>query len=207
MARPNNRYSRLVSWLKVLLPVTALALLSTMFLISKSIDPTRSLTYARINLEELTGEQRISGPRFSSVTEDGAAITFSAESAVPEMGTSNRFTAKTLAARIETPDGAAVDIDAALAVIDGGTKTVDLSGGVTLVTSTDYRIQSDGLTTALDATHVETTGSVTADGPMGHLTAGHAEITRNDAEEGAYLLVFKGGVKLIYQPKTEGEEK
>ena len=143
MDRSDNSYSRFVSWLKVLLPVSALALLSTMFLISKSIDPTTALSYARVNLEELTGDQRIDSPKFSSVTEDGAALSFSAKSAVPDTEKQNVFTADVLTARIETPDGGAVDIDAAKAVIDGTANRVNLSGGVTLVTSTDYEIATD----------------------------------------------------------------
>lgn len=207
MVRPDNPYSRFIAWLKVLLPVSALALLSTMFLISKSVDPTTSLTYARVNLDELTGDQRIDSPRFSSVTEDGAAITFSARSAVPDPEQTNVFNASGLAARIETPDGGAVDINASSAVINGQSNVVDLSGGVTLVTSTNYHIATTGLSTALDATSARTLGPVEADGPMGHLTAGQAEITREGEGSDTYLLVFKGGVKLIYDPNTEGTYK
>jgi len=203
MASYNDTYSRMVAWLKVLLPVTALALLSTMFLISKSIDPTRALSYARVNLEELTGEQKISDPRFSAVTEDGAAISFSAQSATPDPDRSNLFSAEVLAARIETPNGAVIDINAAEAVIDGGSNRVDLRGGVKLVTSTNYQISTDGLTTSMDATHVESTGPVNAEGPMGTLTAGHAEILKRDGKDGAYVLVFKDGVKLVYDPQKE----
>lgn len=207
MDRSDNSYSRFISWLKVLLPVSALALLSTMFLVSKSVDPTTSLTYARVNLEELTGDQRIDSPRFSSVTEDGAAITFSAKSAVPDPNQTNVFTAEVLSARIETPDGGAVDIDAAKALIDGTSNIVDLSGGVTLVTSTNYEIATKGLTTAMDTTFAKSSGPVEARGPMGHIFAGRAELTRQGNDNTTYLLVFKEGVKLIYEPQIEGEEK
>ena len=207
MDRSDNSYSRFVSWLKVLLPVSALALLSTMFLISKSIDPTTALSYARVNLEELTGDQRIDSPKFSSVTEDGAALSFSAKSAVPDTEKQNVFTADVLTARIETPDGGAVDIDAAKAVIDGTANRVNLSGGVTLVTSTDYEIATDGLITAMDATYAKSSGPVEATGPMGQMTAGSAEITRQGDGSSTYLLVFKDGVKLVYKPQTEGEVK
>lgn len=201
----NNTYSRMVAWLKVLLPLIALGLLSTMFLISKSIDPTKSLTYARVNLDEIMREQKISGPSFSSVTEDGAAITFSADSARPEEG-KNRYSAKEMVARIETPDGGTIDIDAKDAMIDGGTNKIDLSGGVTLVTSTKYTIQTEGLQTAMDATAVTSNGTVTATGPLGKITAGRASIAQQDNKTGTYLLVFKDGVKLVYTPLVKGEE-
>ena len=39
-----DRYTRLVSWLKVLFPLMALGLLSTLFLLSRAIDPGHVLT-------------------------------------------------------------------------------------------------------------------------------------------------------------------
>ena len=84
MASHDNTYSRLIAWLKVLLPVLALVLLSTMFLIARTIDPNRALAYAKVNLDNLTRSQRVSAPRFSGVTEDGAALSFSASTAEPD---------------------------------------------------------------------------------------------------------------------------
>ncbi|MDA5093043.1 hypothetical protein O2N63_02990 [Aliiroseovarius sp. KMU-50] len=200
----NNSYSRMVAWLKVILPLVALGLLSTMFLISKSIDPTKSLTYAQVDLDAVMREQKISGPSFSSVTKDGAAITFSAESARPEEG-KNRYSANGMVARIETPDGAVVDINAQDAMIDGSASQIDLTGGVTLVTSTKYTIHTPGLTTSMDATNIASYGPVTARGPLGEISAGQARISQQSGNSGTYLLVFKGGVKLVYDPPAEGE--
>ncbi|WP_424943501.1 hypothetical protein [Aliiroseovarius crassostreae] len=201
----NNSYSRMVAWLKVLLPLIALGLLSTMFLISKSIDPTKSLTYARVDLDAVMREQKITGPTFSSVTKDGAAITFSADSARPEEG-KNRYSARGMEARIETPDGATVDIQASDAMIDGAANMIDLTGDVTLITSTNYTIRTPGLATAMDATHIRSSGAVTAEGPLGNLSAGQATITQQPANTGTYLLVFKDGVKLVYDPPQKGGE-
>lgn len=200
-------YSRIVNWLKIILPAAALVLLSLMFLVSKSVDPTTSLTYARINLDELTGEQKITNPRFSSVTEDGAAIQFKAESAAPDAERSNHFKALALEADIETPDGAQVNIKAAQADIDGETNQINLSGGVSLHTSTDYWISTETLTTAMDSTYVASNGPVEATGPMGDLSAGDAVISRQEGEGGGYVLVFKDGVKLVYDPKDKGETR
>ncbi|NDW54424.1 LPS export ABC transporter periplasmic protein LptC [Aliiroseovarius sp. PrR006] len=200
-------YTRLVNWLKIILPATALVLLSLMFLVSKSIDPTTSLTYARINLDELTGEQKITNPKFSSVTEDGAAIQFSAASAAPDAERTNHFKALDLVADIETPDGAQVHIKAAQADIDGEAHQIDLSGGVSLRTSTDYWISTETLTTSMDSTYVASNGPVEATGPMGDLSAGDAVISRAEGEDGGYVLVFKDGVKLVYDPKDKGEPR
>lgn len=200
----NNSYSRMVAWLKVLLPLIALGLLSTIFLISKSIDPTKSLSYARIDLDAIMREEKIAEPTFSSVTRDGAAITFSAKSAIPEG--ENTFSAQEMKARIETPDGANVKIDAQHALINGAENLIDLSGGVTLLTSTNYTIHTDALTASIDATDIRSTTPVSAEGPFGTLTAGQARISQQGRQSGSYLLVFQDGVKLIYHPPEKGVE-
>ena len=59
----------------------------------------------------------------------------------------------------------------------------------------------------MDATYAKSSGPVEATGPMGQMTAGSAEITRQGDGSSTYLLVFKDGVKLVYKPQTEGEVK
>lgn len=200
MATENDTYSRIIAWLKVLLPVAGLILLSVMFLIARSIDPNVALNYADVDVKELAREQRISRPSFSGVTSDGAAITFTAEAAKPDQNNPTRYSATGLSARIETPDGAVLNIEARDAVMDGTANRLDLTGGVSLVTSTEYQIRGEGLSARLDATWVETRGAVTAVGPPGQIEAGHVKLSRQDGEGSPYLLVFNRGVKLVYTP-------
>jgi lipopolysaccharide export system protein LptC len=110
-------------------------------------------------------------------------------------------------ADIETPDGAQVKINAAKADIDGGQNQINLSGGVSMRTSTDYWISSETLTTTMDSTYVASNGPVEATGPMGDLSAGDAVISQAEGEDGGYVLVFKDGVKLVYYPKDKGEPR
>ena len=42
---------------------------------------------------------------------------------------------------------------------------------------------------------------------MGDLSAGDAVISRAEGEDGGYVLVFKDGVKLVYDPKDKGEPR
>jgi lipopolysaccharide export system protein LptC len=115
------------------------------------------------------------------------------------------MSAETLKARIETPDGARVDIEAAEAVVDGAASVLTLSGGVVVTTSTDYRIEATGLVTKMDRAEMESEGAVQATGPLGTLDAGQARIAPADGDASTYLLVFKDGVKLIYVPKGPGD--
>lgn len=204
MATYDNTYSRVVAWLKILLPVIALALLSSMFLISRTIDPSRAIPFADVDVDDLMRDTRISGPSFSGVTKDGAAMSFTAETARPSADSPNRLTAHVMTASIETPDGARVDITAQDALIDGDNSRLELSGGVVMTTSTQYQIETQGLTSQMDEAWLESDGPVTATGPLGTLNAGTVTVGRAVGDTSTYLLVFKGGVKLIYDPKGQG---
>ncbi len=206
MATFDNRYSRFVAWFKVLLPLAALILLSTMFLISRGIDPTRALTYAKVDLDNLARTQRITGPQFSGVTEDGSAMSFSAKSAQPDAKDPSLFTVDELRAELSLPDGGDIRISAGGAVIDGTRELLGLSGGVRLETSTDYQVTTPSMSVSTRQTWAESNGPVVADGPAGRIEAGKVELSRQGDDSGTYLLVFKGGVKMVYTPKPAENE-
>lgn len=192
-------HSRMVGWLKVALPLTALALLSTLFLLSDRIDPTDAIPYAEVDVEDLANDPRMSAPAYAGTTEDGAGITLSAASVRPAAG-DRGASAEGVAAQVETPDGQKIDIAAAAAALDQAAGRLDLTGGVTLETALGYRLETAGITAALDRTEVASTAPVTVKAPMGDIRAEGFTLTQDPADPGAYLLVFKGGVRLLYQP-------
>lgn len=202
MAINDTRYAQIVGWLKVLLPLAALVLLSFMFMIARTIDPTEALRVGDLPAE--TARRQITGPSFSTVTEDGAAISFVARSARPLGQEPDAIAATDLDALLETPDGAQVKISAPEAELLGADQRLELAGGVRLETSTGYEIESPALEARLDATRLASKGPVKARGPLGELTAGAAEVTRQDGHD-TYVLVFKDGVKLVYQPHGREE--
>ncbi len=206
MAAHDNTYSRLIAWLRVLLPVLALVLLSTMFLIARTIDPNRALAYAKVNLDNLTRSQRVSAPRFSGVTEDGAALSFSAATAEPDPDDPGSFSVIGMNAEIATPDGGEVQITAGRADVDNTSNTLTMSGGVVLESSTRYHIEAEGLRAGMDRTWAESIGPVTARGPGGEIVAGRVALERRGGGAGTYLLVFKDGVRMIYTPPIAESE-
>lgn len=197
----DNTYSRFIAWAKVVLPLVALAILSTLFLFSRSIDPTQAIPYSQVDVEELAREQRIGEPNFAGVTQDGAAVSIVAKAARPDPQDSKQVTGTDLSATIDMPVGTRVQIAAPQGVIDAANQVAALSGGITLTTSTGYSVATQGLTTALDRTSVISDGAVTAEGPLGTLDAGQVVLTQHNGDDPAYVLVFKDGVKLVYDPK------
>jgi lipopolysaccharide export system protein LptC len=54
----------------------------------------------------------------------------------------------------------------------------------------------------MDRTGLSSKGTVVATGPIGQLTAGAMLLSEAAGKAGTYVLVFNGGVRLIYEPKA-----
>jgi len=203
MATFDDSYSKLVAWLKILLPLAALAILSTLFLVSKSLDPTLSLPIAEDELKSLAQEPKIGNPAFSGVTENGSAVDFSALVAQPLDNGNIGIQAETLTGVFETPDGQMIDISANQGIFDSTRRSAALSGGVSLATSSGYFIQTDQIIADMETSTISTHGAISADGPLGHISAGKLLFRQksSDNDRGSYELVFMHGVKLIYTPQ------
>lgn len=201
MTTYDNNYSRFVAWTKVILPIVALGLLSTLFLFSRNIDTSQSIPYAEVDIESLAQEQRIGAPNFAGVTRDGSAISITAKSARPHPENYREIKATELTTIIEDPSGGRIDITAARGVINSAQKYVTLGGGVQIIASSGFTINTAGITALLDKTSVISDGEITAHGPLGVLNAGKMVLQAQKGENGPHLLVFKDGVKMVYNPK------
>ncbi len=193
------RHTRVVGWLKVILPLTALAILSTLFLVARRIDPEAALPYAEVDVEDLAREPRMTAPTYAGLTSDGAALTLSAEEARPSADGSP---AKAVGLRLTlaTPDGAQTELVAASAAMDEAAREVLLSGGVVFTTSSGYRMETAEVAAKLDRTGLESRAPVVAAGPPGDIRADRMALSQDNRTPGAYVLVFKGNVRLVYQP-------
>lgn len=201
MTTYDNNYSRFVAYTKVILPVIALGILSTLFLLSRNIDPSQSIPFADVDVEKLAREQGIGAPNYAGVTDDGSAISITADTARPLAGNPKVIIATNMTTVIEDADGGRLDITAKAGKIDSRQQVVTLNGGVQLLTSTGYIINTSGLTAALDETSMVSEGAITATGPLGTLNAGQMLLSPQNKPGQAHVLVFKGGVKLIYDPQ------
>ena len=196
-------YSRVVAWLKILLPLSALALLSTLFLFSRSINPEQSIPFASVDVKQLAREPRITAPEFSGMTADGAAITISATTANTDPSNLDNATIDRLTAVIQTPDGASVTAQADKGAIEDA-RIARLEGDVFIQTSSGYRISTQELVSDLDKTLIESAGAVVASGPIGDITAGLMRVHLQN-QTGTSMLVFKNGIKVLYDPNKKSE--
>ena len=195
-------HSRLIGWLKIALPLLALAILSTLFLVARTVDPDDAIPYAEVDVEERLREPRMTSPTFAGLTNDGAALTLTADEARPAPDEGAGASATALNGLLETPDGARTELTAGAGRVDPNARQILLSGGVTVASSTGWRVEGDTMTADMDSTDIIVPTAVTATGPAGTVIADTMRLSQSPERDGGYLLVFNGAVKLIYQPSN-----
>ena len=191
-----DRYSQFIGWLKILLPLAALTLLSTLFLVARAPVDSEVPVAA---IEDLARDQHISAPRFAGVAGNGAAVSLTAVSVRPDGRDS--FILDGFDIQIDTPGGERVDITASRGIFNGRTAVVNLTGLARLVTTTGYEVDSAGLAADLRAGSVVSHGALAARAPFGALEAGAMQM-----QDGGDVMVFNEGVRLLYQPQMQGAQ-
>ncbi|WP_192967199.1 hypothetical protein [Phycobacter azelaicus] len=198
-----DRYSRTVAYLKVLLPLTALALLSTLFLISRGIDTEAVIPFAQKEIEERMRGQQVTAPFFSGTTSQGDQIMVTASTARPGSSSGSGATANDLQAEIRMATGGQMTLASESGSVYPDQDRALFKGNVILTSSDGLVVETEELESALSAVSAESPGPVRATGPLGVLTAGQM-LVRAESEGAPVQLLFKNRVKLVYDPsKTE----
>lgn len=192
----SNRYSQVVSYVKIVLPIIAIGILSTLFLLSRTPDPERAIPFANVDLEELAREQRLGSPRYAGTTNAGREVVVVAETAAPVDGQLDLISVDTLDARIELDDTRFVDITSLQGVINLETNIADLTTDVEVADSTGYTLDTENLLVNFREFAMSSPTDVVVEGPGFHLEAGSMDLS---GAEGAQVLIFNGGVKVLYQ--------
>lgn len=195
---------RIIGFLKVVLPLAALVLLSLVFLLARSVDPSRALPLARVDVEDLARDPRVSSATYAGETADGAALTVMARVMRTDPEGVMRLDAEGIEAEIVTADGARTTFAAETGWLDRGSGNVGLSGGVAIEAAPGYSLHATEVVAALDRTHAEATGGVAGQAPAGALSARRLSVRADPASEDRYVLVFNGDVRLLYHPRANG---
>lgn len=195
-------YSRIVGVLKIVLPLTALVLMSLVFLLARTIDPSRAIRMAEIDVEERARDPRLSGARFAGVTEDGAALTIQTETARTDPAAILRLEVTGLELLLEGENAETFAAGADSGIIDRGTGRFSMTGGLTIEATPGYRLSADRLVGRLDATLISAPGPVTGWAPAGEISAGNMMFRADSVAGTGYVLVFGGGVRLLYSPEN-----
>ena len=205
----HDSYSRVIAWLKILLPLLALGILSTVFLVARVIDPAQDLSHANSDIAKLAEQQMIRKPSYFGVTGDGVAIRLDAESALLgqeglDPSSPRQIRGQEVRAEIDIPDGDRIDIYAGDMSLDLPENLAWFGGGVRIESSGGYVLRSEAMRLALDAARISSDRPITFSAPIGHISAGSFQMEEMGEDTFHYFLVFKGGVRLLYDPERRG---
>lgn len=191
-------YSRFVSVVRIALPLLALGILSTLFLVSSKVEPGDSIPFAEGDVAERIRDQRVTAPIFAGVTGSGDKVAVTAERMVTDISGTN--TAYTVFAKLDYLSGGHMTLNSDFGEMNVANDTATLRGDVLLRTTSGYRLESDLLRGRFSEVELVSPGPVHGTGPGGTLDAGRMVVTDNGGARGMHFL-FTGGVKLVYQPE------
>ncbi len=198
MAAQDTR-SLLIGWAKIILPLAALALLSTIFLFARTSGDDDSIPLSEI--AAIAREPRITNPTFAGVADDGTVVSLRAGEIRPLPDRPDSFSLTGASLSLVAADGTGVEISAGAGEIDGAGQTATFTNLVRVTSSTNLAAETTGLRADLRAGTVDTDGAVAAQTPFGRLDAGRLSILA-DPEGGGTQLLFHDGVRLLYVPQT-----
>ncbi|OUS37913.1 hypothetical protein A9Q94_04760 [Rhodobacterales bacterium 56_14_T64] len=194
-----DRYSRMVAFLKVLLPLAALALLSTLFLISRSMNTEATIPFAAHEIEERMRGQQITAPFFSGTTAQGDEIAVTASIAHPG-GATSPAVATDLVAVIRLADGGRLTLRSESGEVQIDEDIASFIGKVEITSAVGLVVTTDLLNATLSGISADSPGPVQAIGPIGTLNAGTMQL-QTKTQGGALHMLFNNGVKLVYDPR------
>lgn len=189
--------SRIVHWLRVIMPLAALALLSVLFLLARKPDPEASIPYADVDPRDVAERQAVTSPRYSGVTDDGARVSIDGSEATPGGG-QGQGSAQSVRMTIRAQDGRAADVSAGTATLEGD--AIVMENGATMTTADGWIVTAPEFHASRMAGTVNADHEVNVLAPFGDLTAGQMELRPLGDGTGDHVLDLSGGVRLIYQP-------
>ncbi|WP_316014398.1 hypothetical protein [Roseobacter sp. HKCCA0434] len=188
-------YTRFVRWSKILLPLAAVVLLSTIFLIDQDrIDFDEGLLGAVP--EGVDFDEGVLSPRLAGTTSDGTPYAFEAEFALPSEGA---YRLQDISGRLERVDDP-VELTAGEGAFDPDTDLLELSGGIDLRTGSGNSISTSIARIGLADRSLLLPEDVEVRFEGGELRADSAR-TGDGAE--ADMIWFEGDVRISIQPNAD----
>ena len=166
-----DRHSRWVQFLKVLLPLAAILMLSTVFLLSRSIETNVSVPFTQKEVDERLAGQVVTRPNYRGTTRKGEDVQIEAAQ-VTQGGQGDSPTAAEFTGRYGLLNGGVITLDSNDGQISPDKGTATFAGDVLITTTDGIQVRTDLLNTSLEEIRGNTPGQVNGTGPIGQFTAG-----------------------------------
>ncbi len=205
MAARLGGYSRLVQILKIALPLAALAILSTLFLLSRQIRIGDLPAGAGFDITILREAQGFGSPSIVGTTPQGDTIRISARRFIPDLSLTGGFRATEIAIVVERSESELIEFSAASGELAGPQQDVVFFGGVVVKMAGGVEISTDRIEARPDLSQIHAPGAVSGQTPFGDFSAGSMTLSRDRTPDGPaqYSVLFQNGVKLLYFPKEQ----
>lgn len=204
MAVAPGVYSRVVAVLKVGLPLVAVGLLASLFVVQTDDRIGGGVVFSPGDVEALGSGLRITNPTFTGTTRGEDRFRFTAELVEPDAAPPERARITAPAGTLDLNNGPQVSIRARTGDLDIPTQRLDLSGEVVILTSDGYRLVTDKATVDLRAGAFLAGDRVETTGPFGVITSGSLHVAPAAATGEARRFSFGNGVRLLYDPPDPG---
>lgn len=203
MAGRQGGYSRFIAFAKIALPLTALALVASVFLVSAPDDfEGAKLVFSKADLEELRSSLRVKDAVLTGRSPSGEIYKFSADLVIPDGPSSTQLTATAFRGEIEYPGGLRVNLISPMAIVWLDDQIAELSGGVELRTSDGYSAFAERVSSNFRSGVVESDRPVSATGPFGDINAGSFRLFRQQDAAGKLtenpVILFENKVRLVF---------
>jgi lipopolysaccharide export system protein LptC len=204
MASGPGLHSRVVAVLKVGLPLVAVGLLASLFLVQNDDRLGGNVVFSPGDVEALGSGLRIDSPTFTGTTRNEDRFRFTAALVEPDAAPPQRARITTLAGTLWLHNGPEVTVSAERGDLDIPTQRLDLSGEVVITTSDGYRMVTDKATIDLRAGAVVAGDEVVSTGPLGAITSGSLHVAPAADSGEARRFSFSDGVRVVYDPPDPG---
>jgi len=192
-------YSRVVAWMKVVLPLGAVVLIAAIFVTAREKGDLTKIFTAE-ELATLGAGLRLDTPRFAGVTDRGEPFAIRADWALPDSAMPRFIDLERPEGEIEMNDGRTIAAKAATGRMHRAEKILVLEGGVVLDTSDGYHVVTDLVEIDLDAKTANAPGPVSGTGPLGQIEAGSFRAVAGEDSIGAGKIWFENRVRLVFIP-------
>lgn len=201
MARRPEVHSRVVTILKLGLPLVALALVASVFLVQTDDRLGGTITFSDADVDQLGNGLRLTNSVFTGTTSSGDRFRFSAATVIPDAAPPKRATITRLDGTLELLEGPTVTLVADTGDLDIETQRLDIAGNVRIATSDGYELVSDKATIDFVSGSFVAGDEVLARGALGEITSGNLHVTPAAATGEARRFSFSHGVRVVYDPR------
>jgi lipopolysaccharide export system protein LptC len=192
------RYSRFVEIVKLVLPLTAVALVLLVFGYSMFTRQPESLTLTFADLARLGGDRVVTNPTLTFTDEDSRAFVVKATRAKQLDGQSELWRLENIRGRMNKPVGPGYNLTSTHGVLNTKSEVMDLEGAIAVKSDDGYAFYATSARVDMQAGEVTSTSAVHGAGPTGSIEA-ESFLLRDRGQQ----LSFVGNVHFRARPDDD----